>query len=200
MKRYPALALVEFADIPVALRATDAMVKKAPIAVLRCGTVSRGRFLTMIGGTTASVEESLAAGLLAGGPAVLEHLLLPDVHPGVVEAAAGQRRRPRNGALAVVATETATAAVRAAEAALKGTGVELVELRLADEWLAGKGLAIYNGTLHEIEAAMVLARGAVPGGTVSITVIAAPHEGLFAAIAGGTVFAHAALLDLGGEG
>jgi len=202
MKTHPALALIEFSDIPVGLRATDAMVKKAPIALLRCGTVTAGRFLTMIGGTTASVEEALAAALLAGGPAVIEHVLLPDVHPRVVEAVAGRRKPPTSGALAVVETATVAATVRAAEAALKGTGVELVELRLADQGLAGKGVALYAGALHEIEAAVALARAAAEsgGGHVSIVVISAPHEAVFAALEGGTLFATAELLDLGGEG
>lgn len=202
MKRHPALALVEFSDIAAALRATDAMVKKAPIAVLRCGTITRGRWLTVIGGSTASVEESLAAGLLEGGGAVVEHVLLPDVHPRLFEAAGGVRRPPSSGALAVVETDTVAANVRGAEAALKGTGVELVEIRLADSGLAGKGLALYSGELHEVEAAMALAKTAAAAlaGAMSVTIISAPHEAIYAAVEGGTAFATAALLDLGGEG
>lgn len=199
MKTHPALAVLEFSDIPAGLRATDAMVKRAPIATLRCGTVTSGRWLTMIGGTTASVEEAVTAGLLAGGPAVMEHVLLPDVHPRILEAVAGSRRPPRAGALAVVETPTVTATVRAAEAALKGTGVELVEMRLADQGLAGKGVALYAGALHEIEAAVALARGAVGGAGLSSVIISAPHEAVYAAIESGTAFTSAAFLDLGGE-
>lgn len=202
MKTHPALALVEFSDIPVGMRATDAMVKKAPIAFLRCGTVTEGRWVTMVGGTTASVEEALAAGVLVGGAAVIEHVLLADVHPRVLEAVAGHRKPPRMGSLAVMETSTAVATVRAAEAALKGTGVELAELRLADQGLAGKGVAVYAGALHEIEAAVALARAAAVqgGGGVSVVILSAPHEAVYAAIEGGTVFSTAALLDLGGEG
>jgi microcompartment protein CcmL/EutN len=202
MKTHPALALVEFSDIAVALRATDAMIKKAPIAVLRCGTITGGRWVTMIGGTTASVEEALAAGLVEGAGAVLEHVLLPDVHPRLYEATSGVRRPPRSGALAVVETATVVANVRGAEAALKGTGVELVEIRLGDAGLAGKGVSLYSGELHEIEAAMALVETAAtaPGGATSITIISAPHESVYAAVEHGTAFAAAALLDLGGEG
>ena len=201
MKTHPALALVEFSDIPTAVRATDAMVKKAPIAVLRCGTITRGRWLTLIGGSTASVDESLAAGLEAGGGAVIDHLLLPDVHARLFEAVTGVRRPPRSGALAVLETATAAAAARATEAALKGTGVELVEIRLADQGLGGKGVAIYSGDLHEIEAAVSLAQGVLAAidRTASVTIVQAPHEALYAALAHGTAFAPAELLDLGGE-
>ena len=202
MKSHPALALVEFSDIPLALRATDAMVKKAPIAVLRCGTVTHGRWLTLIGGTTASVEEALAAGLLDGDEAVIDHVLLPDVHPSLDEAVVGARRPAQAGALAILETDTAAACVRASEAALKGTGVGLVELRLADQGLGGKGVAIYSGDLHEVEAAAALADGALAavGKIGSWTVISAPHEAIYAALEHGTAFSAAALLDLGGEG
>jgi microcompartment protein CcmL/EutN len=201
MKTHPALALVEFSDIPAAVRATDAMVKKAPIAVLRCGTITRGRWLTLIGGSTASVQESLAAGLLEGGGAVIDHLLLPDVHARLFEAVTGVRKPPKAGALAILETDTAAASARATEAALKGTGVELVEIRLADQGLGGKGVAIYSGDLHEIEAAVSLAQGVLAsiGRTASVTIIQAPHEALYAALEHGTAFGPAALLDLDGE-
>jgi microcompartment protein CcmL/EutN len=201
MKTHPALALVEFSDIPAAVRATDAMVKKAPIAVLRCGTITRGRWLTLIGGSTASVQESLAAGLEAGAAAVIDHLLLPDVHARLFEAVTGVRKPPKAGALAVLETATAAAAARAAEAALKGTGVELVEIRLADQGLGGKGVAIFSGVLHEVEAAVSLAEGvlAAIGGSASVTIIQAPQEAIYTALAHGTAFGPATLLDLGGE-
>ena len=50
------------------------MVKRAPIAVLRAGTITRGRWLTLIGGSTASVEESLSAGLMEGGGAAIDRI------------------------------------------------------------------------------------------------------------------------------
>ena len=202
MKTHPALALLELTDIPAALRATDAMVKRAPIAVLRAGTITRGRWLTLVGGSTASVEEALAAGLLEGGAAVVDRLLLPDVHPQLFEAVTGLRRPPAAGALAVLETDTAAAIARAVEAALKGTGVELAELRLADAGLGGKGVAVLAGELHEIEAAVVLAGAALAGRdrALSTAVIQAPHEAVYRALERGTTFGAAALLDLGGEG
>ena len=92
MKNPPAIAVVEFKDIAVGIVATDAMLKKSPIAFLKCGTISRGRYLTLIGGTTASVEEAINEGLFWGGANVLDHVLLADVHPQVYDAILGQRR------------------------------------------------------------------------------------------------------------
>jgi microcompartment protein CcmL/EutN len=201
MKKVPALAVIEFRDIPLGILATDAMLKKAPIAFVKSGTITRGRFLTVIGGTTAAVEESLAEGLYCGGEAVLDHLLLADVHPRVYDAMLGERRPGGSGALAVIETETVAANVRAAELALKGTDVELVEIRLADTGLSGKGISIYRGELHDIEAAVaiVLAYVQQSGGEVRHNIIPSPHEALARQLGAGTEFASAALLELDGE-
>jgi microcompartment protein CcmL/EutN len=201
MKKNPALALLEFSNIAVGVSATDLLLKKAPVAALRCGTVTGGRFLTLIGGTTASVQESYREGLYWGGESIVDHLLLADVHPRLYAAIHGERVPTGVGALVIIETDSATASVRAAEAALKGTPVELLEIRLADTTLAGKGVAIYRGELHDIEAAVTLAAGVLPqdGARWSWKIISRPHEALLEQLADGTHFATSSLLDLHGE-
>jgi microcompartment protein CcmL/EutN len=202
MKKAPALAVLEFADVPSGLDATDAMLKKAPIAFVKSGTITRGRFLTLIGGTTGAVEESLNEALMRAGDRVIDHLFLADVHPRVYEAVLGSRRASVPGApLAVIETDTVAANVRAAEAALKGTPVELIELRLADSGLSGKGISIYQGDQHDLEAAVEIVLGYLQehGAEVRHTIIPAPHEALYRQIGTSTSFSSAALLDLDGE-
>jgi microcompartment protein CcmL/EutN len=201
MKKHPAIAVVEFSDIPAGMHATDAMLKKAPIAFVKCGTITRGRFITLIGGSTASVDESLREGLAQGGPSVLDHLFLADVHPRVYEAVLGWRKPGTSGALAIVETDTVAATVRAAEAALKGTPVELIEIRLADAGLSGKGVSVYQGDLSDIEAAVdIAARQAGQAGvTLRHRIIAAPHDALIKQIETSTWFGAQTVLGLDGE-
>ncbi|MGE5235312.1 MAG: BMC domain-containing protein [Acidobacteriota bacterium] len=202
MKTHPAIGAIDFSEIPVGMHATDAMLKRSPIAFVRSGSVTHGRYLTLIGGTTASVEEAMAEGLRWGAAAVLDHVLLADVHPGVFEAILGVRRPSGSGSLAVLETDTACAAIRAAEAALKGTPVELVELRLADAGLSGKGLAILRGILHDLEAATALAMAVVAHGDsrLRVRVIAAPHDATLRQLGHGSAFGLAELIALDGEG
>jgi microcompartment protein CcmL/EutN len=201
MKKHPAIAIVEFGDIPTGMFATDAMLKVAPIAFIKCGTVSHGRYLTLVGGTTASVEESLREGLFHGGPSVLDHLLLADIHPRVYEAMLGWRKPGTVGALAIVETDTVAANVRAAEAALKGTPVDLLEIRLADTGLSGKGVSIFQGSLPDIEAAIDLATRHLgnAGGQLRHRIISSPHEALIRQIETSTWFGSQTKLDLEGE-
>lgn len=201
MKAHPAIALIDFADIPAGVLATDAMVKKAPIALLRCGTVTGGRFLTVIGGSTASVAEAFEEGVYWGGRSVLDRVFLADVHPQLYDALFGHRVVGGGGTMAVITTDSVPAAVRAAEAALKGTPVTLSEIRLADSGLAGKGLIVLRGELHDVEAAVSLALGTIGSDRqVSHRILTAPHEALWNQIDTATLFASVPALDLDGEG
>jgi microcompartment protein CcmL/EutN len=200
MKTAPALALLDFAQVPAAVDAVDALLKKAPIAFLRSGTVSRGRFLVLFGGSTAATAEALSEAVAVGGSTLLDRAFLPDVHPALFEAVFGARRKP-SGSLLVLETSTASGLVRSVEAALKGTPVDLVELRLSDDGLAGKGVAFLSGFLPDVEEAARLAAsglGEAPLG-FSHRLIRAPHESLEKALAAGSRFASAPLLDLDGE-
>ena len=57
-KRHGAMALLEFETIAAGVLASDIMVKRSPIALLRCGTIHPGRFLILVGGSVASTEEA----------------------------------------------------------------------------------------------------------------------------------------------
>jgi microcompartment protein CcmL/EutN len=201
MKIYPAIAAIEFDDIPAGVVATDAMLKKAPIGFVKSGTITRGRFLTLIGGSPAAVREAALEGVRSAEGHLIDEVMLPDVHPHVYDAILGGRR-PRNWrSLAIIETTTVSASIRAAEAALKGTPVELVELRVGDTGLAGKGVLILEGHLHDLEAAVSLAeaRAAQGAGRASWRLIAAPHEAMTSQLAQGSRFTAAPLMDLEGE-
>ena len=200
MRTPPAFAVIDFASIAAGVQATDALLKKAPVAFFRSGTVTRGRYLTLFGGSPAAVEEALEEGLSRGGRAVLDHLYLADVHPRLFEAIGGARAPESAGPLALVETDTVASIVLAAERALKGTGVELVEVRLADEGLAGKGVAVFRGELHDLEAALEIVRAALrPGCPLFTEILPRPHDAFAHALAMGTAFSASPFVELDGE-
>jgi microcompartment protein CcmL/EutN len=153
---HPALAVLEFDSIAVGIEAGDAMVKRAPIQVLRSGTIHPGKYLVLVEGSVGDVEEAFDAGRAVGGPCLLARLLLPNVHPQVVAALEGVRQVGAGEALAIIETETVTAAINAADAGLKGANVRLLELRLGDG-LGGKGYLLFDGSVAEVEAAVGIA-------------------------------------------
>jgi microcompartment protein CcmL/EutN len=201
MRHYPTIAVLEFGSIADGLFCTDALLKRAPIAMIKSGTVSGGRYLVIIGGSTASVEESLNEALALGQAGVLDHAFLPDVHSRLHDALLGERTTMEQDSVAILETDTVAANVSATEQALKGTDVRLVELRLADYEMSGKAISLFNGPLHEIEAAMGLAVDFLQGRKeyVRHRIISLPHEMLTKQLASGTQFATAKPQELEGE-
>ena len=201
MRKYPTLAVIEFSSIADGIFCTDALLKRAPIAMIKSGTVSHGRYLIIIGGSTASVEESLNEALAIGNGSRMDHAFLPDVHDSVHDAILGQRAKMEQDAVAILETGTVAANVRAAELALKGTKVKLIELRLADYEMSGKAISVYNGELHEVEAAMDLACDFLRGRKeyVQHRIIPHPHEVLTRRLLEGTRFDESKAQELDGE-
>ncbi len=201
MREYNTIAVLEFGSIADGLFCTDAILKRAPIAMIKSGTVSRGRYLVIIGGSTASVEESLNEALALGQTGILDHAFLPDIHSRLHDAVLGGRVEMEHDALGILETDTVAANIRASEQALKGTDVRLVELRLADYEMSGKAVSLFNGPLNEIEAAMGLAVDFLQGRKESVRhrIIALPHEMLTKQLAAGTQFATTKPHELEGE-
>jgi microcompartment protein CcmL/EutN len=172
----PAVGLLEFSSIAKGIEAGDAMVKRAPLRVTRAGTVHPGRYLVLVGGLTADVEEAMQAGLEVAGASVVDSVFLPDVHPDVVAAIGGTRREDGGEALGVIETPTVAATIDAADAAVKGARVTIRDLRLADD-LGGKGYVLLGGEVAEVEAALDhgVARAAASGREAVHVVIAQLH-------------------------
>ena len=185
----PALSLVEFSSIAAGIQAADAMVKRAPIEVIQAGTVQPGKYLVLIGGLTADVEESLAAGRQVGGAAIVDIVYLPQAHPELVAALHGGRVPNPKDALGVVETSSVAAAIQAADAGIKAAAVRLVEVRLADG-LGGKGIVLFSGLVADVEIAVERGVAALdrPDQLVRQVVIPQLHEELWANLSQATRF------------
>lgn len=160
MKKYPAIALIEFSSIATGVTASDAMVKKAPISMLKAGTVSRGKYLVLIGGSTASVEESFKEGLNVGSEAVVDKVFLPDIHPQVLDAMLGKRKKVIYESFGIIETTSIAASIEAADAGIKGAVVDIIEIRMGDA-LGGKAFVMMNGKVEDVEAAVEIGMNAI---------------------------------------
>ena len=157
----PAIALIEYSSIAAGTRAADIIVKKAPVNVLRSGTVQPGKYAILFEGEVAAVEESLLAGCHAATDVVLDRILLPDVH---VSVRAAVIKAPQSDwdfeTVGVIETTTMAATLEAADAAVKGASVTIAQIRLGDG-LGGKGLVYFGGLQADVEAALAIGCGRI---------------------------------------
>ena len=195
----PALALVELASVAIGIETGDAMVKRAPVDVVRAGTIQPGKYLVLVAGAVADVEEALAAGVEVGASSLVDTVFLPNVHDQVIAGLRGARRAGTGAALGIVETATVAATIEAADAGVKGARVELLELRLGDG-LGGRGYVLFDGSVSDVEAAVAAAvariwdpvagAGSVPGARAPIArVIPQLHGEMRAALEAAPRFA-----------
>ena len=156
-RRHGALALLEFGTVAAGILVSDLMVKRAPIALLRCGTIHPGRFLILVGGSVASTEEAFLIGARFGETdgTLTGSVFLGDVHPNLHDAVLGERQDVTGDALAVFETRSSPALLAAVDAAVKSTPVILTEVRLADD-LGGHAVALMSGDLTDAETALTI--------------------------------------------
>ena len=173
-----ALALLELGSIARGHRVADAMLKRAPVNLVRADWVSPGKFLVLVDGGVAEGDEAYRAGLEAAGDRLLDRLFLPQVHLSLWPALAGEARPGLVEALGIVETTTVAATLLAADAAAKAAQVRLIELQLA-RGIGGKGFFTVTGPLGEVEAAVEAAVAILDAAVLAATeIIAAPHADL----------------------
>jgi microcompartment protein CcmL/EutN len=173
-----ALALIELSSIARGHRVADAMLKRAPVSLLRADWVSPGKFLVLVDGGVAAVDEAFRAGLEVAADRVVDRLFLPQAHVSLGPALAGEARSGNVDSLGIVETTTVAATLLAADAAAKAADVRLVELQLA-RGIGGKGFFTVTGSLAEVEAAVEAALAILEPAQLHATeIIAAPHVDL----------------------
>jgi microcompartment protein CcmL/EutN len=177
----PAIALLEFSSIASGIEAGDAMVKRAPVDRILSGTVQPGHYLILVSGEVAPVEEALNAGRETGSADMRDTIFLPNVHPAVVTALAGELTVQRADALGVVETETVASAIHAADAGVKGADVILLQLRLADG-LGGKGLVLFTGLVADVETAVEIGSAIAREQLVRQVVISQLHDEMWLSV------------------
>lgn len=149
---HPTLALLEIDSLAAGYVAADQVVKAAAVTLLRLEAVSPGKLLLLFTGPLADVETGWAAGRGSAGTDLVDELLLPHVHPDVLEAWDRAPGGP-DEALGLIECRTVAAGLLATDRAAKAAGVALLTFRVA-RGIGGKTLTLFTGRLHDVEVAL----------------------------------------------
>lgn len=175
-----AVGVIELTSVGIGYMVEDTMLKAADVRILIARTICSGKFLVVIGGSVASVEAAMEAGLAAAPEGVIDHVTIPRIHPEVF-AALGQMvqlsREGNKSAVGIIETFSATSALAAADIAAKAASVTLYKIHIAMA-LGGKGLVMMAGTVADCDAAVEAGAAYVKqkGLLVSSVVISRPSE------------------------
>ena len=183
MPSFKSIGAIELSSIGIGYRVEDVMLKAASVDLLIARTICSGKYLIVVGGSVSDVEAAVQAGLAIADEAIIDHLVIPNVHESVFPAL-GQSvslGADHSGALGVVETFSGTSILAAADAAAKAARVTLFRIHVAMA-LGGKGLLLMTGTVADVRAGVQAAaeEARKRGLLVSEVVIPRPGRELFA--------------------
>jgi microcompartment protein CcmL/EutN len=153
----PCLGLVELSSIARGLEAADQILKTAHCRLVLARAVTPGKYLVLFDGSVEDVTSALTRVRDQFAAELIDDLFLPSADPRVVDAIEGRPSGASVEALGVIETRTVAAAITAADAAVKKSRVELLELHLA-VGIGGKGYFTLTGAVADVEAALQIAQ------------------------------------------
>ncbi|MEG2140988.1 MAG: BMC domain-containing protein [Bilophila sp.] len=174
------LGIVECRTIATGVALTDAMLKLAPVELLRAATVCSGWYLVFIAGDRDSVQTSVAFAA-ESGRGLLGSYVLSNIDPQVLAALKNPSRAEEGDAVAIIEARTSSSGVAAADKAVKEAPVRLIRL-VPGEGITGKSYFVLCGTVAAVEAGAEAARSTLGKHLVDSVVLARPEKALLATL------------------
>jgi len=175
------IGLLELSSVARGVEAADAVLKEAAVEMLFATPVHPGKYVLLFTGSVQDVRSSARRGADVAGPDLVDQLVIPQVHEQVVPILKrkGGRINGLLDAIGVVETTTVASSILAADAALKTSSVDLIDLRIANG-LGGKSFFTITGEVSDVRSAVAnAARMAQETGTLAReVVIPSPHRDL----------------------
>ncbi len=173
------IGLIELGSIASGIQAADIMLKTAEVELMISRTICSGKYMTLIAGDVAAVTSAVDNAINTIGFGVIDNFVIPNVHPTIFPAIAGHNNVQMLESLGIVESYSVASLVEAADAAIKASKVQIVELRLAMA-LGGKAFFSVTGDVAAVSSAVEAGARVVSekGLLVNKVVIANPRQEL----------------------
>lgn len=171
------IGMVEFNSVAKGIYSADQMVKTSEVEIVTAMTACPGKYISIVHGDVAAVEDSVKAGIKTAEVFVLDWIVIPNVDPGVFPAITAATTPERIGAIGIIESFSIAAMIICADRVLKTADLEAIELRLGNG-LGGKSYFIYTGDVAAVKSGMDIGRETIEekGLLVNSEVIPAPSE------------------------
>ncbi|MBL8096996.1 MAG: BMC domain-containing protein [Anaerolineales bacterium] len=176
-----AIGLIELRSIARGMLTTDAMLKASEVELLRAHVVCPGKYIILVAGTISQVNSAIDTGKQVAPEVVVDHFVLPNVHPSIFPALTATTEVDVVKAVGVIETFTLAASIVAADTAVKAAPLKLLEIRLPFA-MGGKAFTVFTGELSAVRSGVDAAVSILKDEGVidSFAVIPSPHKDLIA--------------------
>jgi len=177
------IGIVEFRSIAIGIGAVDRIVKSSDVRILDAKSICPGKYYIVFNGSVSAVTNSMNVVVEENGNFLIDWAVLNNIYPEIFTSLNQTSQIKDLKAIGIIETLTAPSIFVAADAAVKATSVDLVEIRIARA-LGGKNICIINGEVSSVsESVRVGIQYAEEKGfLVDSQVIASPHKDLYRAI------------------
>ena len=172
-----AIGIVETSSIAKGYEVADAVLKRADVQIVVNRTICPGKYMVLISGDVDAVNAAIETGIAVGAHTVVDHFIIPNVHPEVFPAINGVASLPEIQALGIIEGFSVASVIEAADAAVKAAKIELVNVHLAMA-IGGKGFVTLTGEVGAVQSAVEAGAAIIEkkGLLVEKVVIASPRE------------------------
>lgn len=147
------LGLVEVSSIAQGFLVADAMIKSADVDLVIARTVCSGKYIVIVNGYVGPVKTSVNTGVKTADFALIDSMIIPNIHPEVVPAIKGLSMVSDKEALGVVESFSIASLIESADIAVKTANVKLIEIRIAMA-LGGKAFFTLTGSVADVTSAV----------------------------------------------
>ena len=150
------IGFLELSSVAGGIEVADVMLKSGQIDLLSAKASCPGKYYILIAGKVSDVENAIQKGASMSGGFLVASLVLPKIHPLVIQAI-NQSSMPENvAAIGVMEFFSVTSSILAADTAVKSSNVQIVDMRLGTG-LCGKSFVVLTGDTAAVEAAVTSA-------------------------------------------
>lgn len=172
------IGIIELASIYKGFEVQDFILKHAHVEKLLARTICSGKYLIIVKGELADVEDCLEMARKVGDFAIVNALYIPKVEDKIFAAITGCTAIDVQDVEAMVLLETfsVAAAIKAADLAVKEADIDVPRIHVAMA-IGGKGFAVLTGNDEALKSAIVPALDFLKddGSLAGYTLITNPH-------------------------
>lgn len=174
------IGFLELNSIAKGVQAADAILKAADTQLVFAKAVCPGKYIVLFTGEVAAVTSALEAGEAVAGVTAVDSVVIPSVDRQVIKAINLSTVPEQTGAVGVMEFFSVTAAIYAADSAVKAADVTLIDVRLATG-IGGKSFVVLTGDVSAVESSVKAGTQAASdkGLVVSSVVIPNPRPEIF---------------------
>ncbi len=177
------IGVVEFRSIAIGISAVDIIVKASEVRILDAKTICPGKYYIIFAGNVSAVKNSISVVEEESRTFIIDSVVIPNVYPQLFAGLNGTSEVSKLRSVGIIETLTAPSIIWAADAAVKATDIDIIEVRIARA-LGGKNICVINGELSDVRESVKtgIQYAEERGFLVDYEVIAAPHEDLYRAV------------------